>query len=364
MGWREWAGMAHRLLLDRFWDGRRRLFRVKAGRGLPQPHWHYWWQAHALDALVDAVTREGGHAAGARQQVAAIVPAIVRRNGGRIVNDYRDDMAWMALALLRAQDAAGVETIGLVRELWAEILAGWDHRHGGIIWRRADTYTNTPTNAPAALLGARLYARDAQPADLEWALRIDEWLHGRLVEPHTGVVWDGIHPATDPAPSAELYTYNQGTVIGASLELHRVAGGAQRLVRAERVAQATLDRFVRPQDGVLAAEGRDDGGLFKGILARYLGEFVLADGPTASGPPAAEPAAAGQPLASRVAEMLGHNGVAVAPAAARDLVGPDWARPRVGAGGLSTQLSAVLLVETLARLEAAGVVVEPPPVPP
>jgi predicted alpha-1,6-mannanase (GH76 family) len=365
MGWRMWASKAHNVLVERFWDGRRRIFRVEAGRRLFRPpHWNYWWQAHALDALVDAAIREDGRSAVVRDQIAALVPGILRRNGGRIVNDYRDDMAWMALALLRAQEVVGADTGGLVRELWAEIVAGWDERHGGIIWRRGDTYTNTPTNAPAALLGARLYARDADPADLEWARTIDDWLHATLVDPVTGVVWDGIHPQTDPAPSSEMYTYNQGTVIGASLELHRITGDIEHLARASRAAQATLDRFVRAENGILADEGTQDGGLFKGILVRYLGDFVLAAGGSGGRSPRDGSEAVDRQLAVQVGAMLARNGVSVAPAAARGPVGPDWARPAAGAGSLSTHLSAVLLLETLARMQAAGVVSEPPAAPP
>jgi predicted alpha-1,6-mannanase (GH76 family) len=360
--WRGWAANAQRVLVDRFWDRRRQLFGVNTTRcRLWQPHWNYWWQAHALDVLVDAAAREGDQGAEERARISAFIPAIVRRNGGQIVNNYRDDMAWMGLALLRAQDVAEVDTASLVRQLWAEILAGWDPDHGGIIWRRGDTFTNTPANAPAALLGARQYAHSAEPADLTWARTIDGWLHATLVDATTGVVWDGIHPETDPAPSSKLFTYNQGTVIGASLELHRITGEAEHLARARLVTQATLDRFVRAEDGILVDEGSADGGLFKGILARYLGEFVLADGSSAGSGPAADLA---RQLASRVAELLRRNGAAVAPVAARAPVGPDWARPEVGAGSLSTHLSAVLLLETLARLEAAGVVLEPPAAPP
>jgi predicted alpha-1,6-mannanase (GH76 family) len=358
VGWRVWAGKANRLLNDRFWDGRRRVFRVHAGR-YPRrlPHWHYWWQAHALDALVDAAAREGDANGSARDRIAEFVPGILARNGGRIVNDYRDDMAWMGLALLRAEAAAGVATAGLVRELWAEIQAGWDERHGGVIWRRGDTYTNAPTNAPAAILGARLYAQGGDPGDLTWAQTIDTWLHRTLVDPTTGAVRDGVHPDGRPTPTFERYTYNEGTVVGASLELYRATGDADHLERATRSAQAALTGFVRP-DGLLVDEGSQDGGLFKGILARYLGDFAC----TAHGASARLPAVvadkSGQ-LASQVVCMLRDNGVAVAPAAARGPVGPDWARPEVGAGDLSTHLAAVLLLEALARMEAAGVVLEP-----
>lgn len=363
MAWSAWAEKAHGLLGDRFWDRRRGLFRVSSRRRLcARRRWHYWWQAHALDALVDAAAREGSGSAVARDRIATLVAGILRRNGGRIVNDYYDDMAWMALALHRAEESAGVQTGGLVRILWEEIQTGWDERHHGFIWRRGDTYTNTPANAPSALLAARLYARHRDPADLQWANTINDWLHATLVDADTGLVWDGIHPEIDPHPSRELYTYNQGTVVGAAVELYRLTRRAEHLTRAAGTVRATLGRLVRPTDGMLVAEGTGDGGLFKGILVRYLGEFVLAasspDGSASSGPDSPGGAA------TQVVEMLRDNGTAIAAAAGNGPVGPDWAIPAGDAGSLSTQLSAVMLVETLARLEAAGVPAVRPAAPP
>jgi predicted alpha-1,6-mannanase (GH76 family) len=348
VSWSVWAEQAHGLLVGRFWHARRGLFRIHAThRSLWPARWHYWWQAHALDALVDAVDRRDQAAAEIRERIQTLLHGVRRRNGGRIDNDYYDDMAWMALALLRAEESAGVGTIGLVRELAAQIRRGWDERHGGVVWRRGDTYTNTPANAPVAVLAARLYQRDRDPTDLDWALRINDWLHETLVDGPTGLVWDGVHPETDPGPSRELYTYNQGTVVGASVELHRVTGEAEHLRRAVRTAAATLDRFVRPADGMLPDEGDADGGLFKGILARYLGELVR----EANGSDLSEDAGS---VIDRVTEMLRHNAVALVSAGGMGPVGPDWARPAEGGGSLSTHLSAVLLLETLARLEASG----------
>ncbi len=334
MSWAERADAAQGVLAGQFWDGRRGLYRVTPGRRFfPTPQWHYWWQAHALDAAVDAVARTGD--AGARGRVRAHVVGVVRRNGGRIPNDYYDDMAWMALALLRADEVAGVDTAGLVAELWSDIQQGWDERHGGVVWRRKDTYTNTPANAPSAILAARLHRRHGAAADLDWARRIADWQQETLVDPDSGVVWDGIHPETDPGPSRELYTYNQGTVVGAEVELWRATGDAGHRERAERTAAAAIARFVDPPSGLLPAEGAGDGGLFKGILARYLGELVRAVGPE------------GDQITESVLATLRRNGEAVATAADQP-VGADWRRPAEGERSLSTHLSAVLLLEALA----------------
>lgn len=340
MSWAGRAAAAQRVLVDSFWEGRRALYRVAPGRRLlPSPSWHYWWQAHALDAAVDAVRRGGDP--GARERIREHVAGIVRRNGGRITNDYYDDMAWMALALLRAGEIAGVETGDLVGELWADIRRGWDERHGGVVWRRGDTYTNTPANAPSAILAARLYRRGGDPVDLDWARRISAWQQETLVDPATGIVWDGIHPERDPAPSRELYTYNQGTVVGAEVELWRATGEVAYLGRARRTAVAALDRFADPGTGLFPAEGTGDGGLFKGILARYLGELVAAEEPAAD-------------VTHRVLTVLRCNGTAVAAAGDRP-VGAEWGEPDRSDRSLSTHLSAVLLLETLAAVDG------PPP---
>jgi predicted alpha-1,6-mannanase (GH76 family) len=337
MSWSEPAESAQRALVDHFWDPHRGLYRVKPGRRLiPTPQWHYWWQAHALDAAVDAVDRTGDP--GARQRVRTHVAGIVRRNGGHIPNDYYDDMAWMGIALLRADEIAGVDTGALVAELWTDICRGWDERHGGVVWRRKDTYTNTPANAPSAILAARLHRRHGRADDLDWARRIADWQQATLVDPDSGLVWDGIHPGIDPGPSRELYTYNQGTVVGAEVELWRVTGDVGHIERARRTTAAALARFVDPASGLLPSEGAGDGGLFKGILARYLGELVRATGELKD------------EVSHRVRAALRRNGEAVATATDQP-VGSDWARPTEGERSLSTHLSAVLLLESLAAAD-------------
>jgi predicted alpha-1,6-mannanase (GH76 family) len=337
--WAERAERAQRVLVNRYWDARRGLFRV-ADRWRPgRLGWHYWWQAHALDATVDAAARDASSSA--RQRIPDLVAGILRRNRGRIVSDYYDDMAWMGLALLRATQLGAVDALPMVRQLWAEIRGGWDQQHGGLVWRRGDTYANAPSNAPSAILAARLHQYAGAGEDLDWARRILEWLHDTLVDRETGLVWDGVHVESGGPPSPELYTYSHGTVVGADVELYRCTGDAEYLDRAARTAGAALIRLANRASGLWPAEGDGDGGLFKGILARYLGDLVLA---VRSG----QPADAAEPVLA----SLRRNGTAVAGAAASGPVGPDWARPAVGSGSLSTHLSAVFVLEALARLEA------------
>ncbi|MDF2830351.1 MAG: putative glycosyl hydrolase, partial [Mycobacterium sp.] len=62
--------------------------------------WHYWWQAHLLDCLVDAQVRDPQPER--LQRIERQIRGQRLRNNLRWTNDYYDDMAWLALALERA----------------------------------------------------------------------------------------------------------------------------------------------------------------------------------------------------------------------------------------------------------------------
>ncbi|HEX7824365.1 MAG TPA: fructose-bisphosphate aldolase, partial [Mycobacterium sp.] len=59
--------------------------------------WHYWWQAHLLDCLVDAQVRDPQPERQLR--IERQIRSHRLRNNGSWTNSYYDDMAWLALAL-------------------------------------------------------------------------------------------------------------------------------------------------------------------------------------------------------------------------------------------------------------------------
>jgi predicted alpha-1,6-mannanase (GH76 family) len=387
--WARRADAAYDVLLDRFWDRSRGLFRISTRRGTwPLGSWHYWWQAHALDCVVDAVAR-GREAE--RERGRQLVRGVLRRNGGDLRNDYYDDLAWMALALDRAEAVAGVPSGDLVPQLWAQIRGGWCDGPGGIRWRRADRYTNAPTNGPAAILAARRYRVTGDAADLEWACRITGWLDATLVDPATGIVWDGIHPDRSTRPNRERYSYNQGTVAAAYQELVALTGEPGYRERALQVARAGLPDGALPDgalpdgalpDGGLPGEGLPDGGL---PGAGLPGEGLPAGGgalpdeglPDGGLPGAGLPAGRGvlpdegggdralfKGIYARYAAGLGDpaltaalagNGEAAWSARGPDgLCGQSWTRPPGADVELSAHLSGVLLLSALAAADRRG----------
>lgn len=252
--------------------------------------WNYWWQAHVLDCLVDAYIREPSPAR--RDRVEKMINGIRARNARGWRNDYYDDMAWLALALDRARrhvlDGAP-RASAAVGELSEALYEAWTEDGGGGIWWRVrekyqEDFKNVPTNGPAAILFARL----REPRAYETA----RWIETHLVDQATGVVWDGLHVSAEGGGIREIetarYTYVQGVFLGACVELARWdRDGAEAELWAER-ATRTIDAVAehlttRPRPGaspgrrgrILRGQGGGDGGLFAGILARYLAQAAL-----------------------------------------------------------------------------------------
>ncbi|MDQ0260884.1 putative alpha-1,6-mannanase (GH76 family) [Sinomonas atrocyanea] len=251
----------------------------------PWAPWHYWWQAHYLDCLVDAAQRRlaaaTGPASAPRELALArdLLAGIRVRNGFRYRNWFYDDMAWLALAsdrLGRLQGLPGASGAGLpaaraaVRELGRELVsAETDDLGGGLFWNTRRRYKNTASTGPGALF----FARTGDPAR---AQRLVDWLNERLLDPEQGLYLDGLNLA--PGGAGELvrdvWTYNQGPILGALLAL----GGADNLARAAALTHAVAERLTveTAHDGghrrALRADGGGDGGLFMGILARHLAD--------------------------------------------------------------------------------------------
>lgn len=268
---------------------RERLIQRNAVRALFQP-WHYWWQAHYVDCLVDTGRRElgGGATPAARfngpgrpsagRLASQLVTGIRLRNAFTFVNNYYDDMAWLALATDRLDRLAeetrrpGRRRNAAVRKSLALQFdsAATADLGGGVFWSKDRDFKNTPATAPIALF----YARTGQPGKAQALL---DWLDATLFDADRGLYLDGarLDSRGEVVLERTVYTYNQGPVLGALLEV----GGEANLARVADVV-AAVDRHLTvnapkapgsAQAGrILRCDGNGDGGLFTGILCRYL----------------------------------------------------------------------------------------------
>lgn len=235
---------------------------------------NYWPNAHALDVLVDAYLRTGDAAIKTRMD--NLLQGMQVKNGNTILNHFYDDMEWMTLACLRAYEAtsdARYKTAATT--LWADIQGGWDDTFGGgIYWTKDRQNKNTPANAPASIIASRIYQLDRKPEDLEWAKKIYQWQKNNLVDPTSGLVWDGLDASG--TNKDWKFTYNQGVFIGAAVELYKLTGDNTYINDALRTANNALgSEFTK--DNIFKDEGGGDGGLFKGVLVRYM-MLLITDG--------------------------------------------------------------------------------------
>jgi predicted alpha-1,6-mannanase (GH76 family) len=350
--------------------------------------WHYWWQAQYMDCLVDAGNRELGKGAtaatgsgdgrpGSGQLASRLFTGIRLRNFLTFVNSYYDDMAWLALATLRLEKLAEAShkpgphmqrrRIALIRQTLTLQFdsASTDDLGGGTYWSKKRDFKNTPATAPVALY----YARTGQPAKAQALL---DWLDASLFDPSEGLYLDGLRigPTGDVVVESAIYTYNQGPVLGALLEL----GGDANLARAASVVEAVERSLTAAppaggQDGpgasmrskVLQCAGTGDGGLFTGILCRYL-SLAAAD-PRLAEPVRATAArlvldtaeafwagrrhiSAAEPLAKHASRHQGNPLFSAHPQVPADATYPPGA-----AVELSTQLQAWMVLEAAAAIQ-------------
>ena len=326
---------------------------VRAPHPLPRGvgPWHYWWQAHYVDVLVDTGLRSRAPVAGEDPITLAeqVVRTIRIRNGGRFTNHFFDDMAWLALAALRLDSLPGPPRGNKPRHSGLRESLGRALRSahtadlgGGVWWNRARDFKNTPATAPAALYFARTGER-------ERAQELVSWLGAALLDPATGLYYDGVRQgASGPALERAHFTYNQGPVLGALLEL----GGPANLARAAELISATSRHMARGGSLLLRTHGSGDGGLFTGILCRYLAEAAAA--PTLDSDSRRTAGAMVTELADRLWKGRAvRNNLAVFPSDPRSTSDEDY--PPGSGVELSTQLQAWMVLEAalrVVRLEA------------
>jgi predicted alpha-1,6-mannanase (GH76 family) len=270
--------------------------------------WHYWWHAHLIHGLTEAERHRP--AATRRRLIRALLRGVTVRTAGTWITPFYDDIAWMGLALAEARPR------GNARARIARVLErAIDPAVGALPWRTGSVLYNAPANGPAAMVLAPSRHRGRAAA-------LSTWIATTLDDPGTGLVRDGIaHGVVRP----DLWTYNQGVAIGAAIAL-----GDRR--RAAAVVRA-VERWCTADDGLFPAAGGGDGGLFAGILARYLA--------TAATRLDAEDADRARRLVNRNARALWANRT-------DGLFPADPRRPALGAGDdldLSVQLGAWITLE-------------------
>ena len=269
INWAKAADSAQQALTTQFWSNSENYY-LHNNSG--NTTFDYWWNAHALDILANGYARTKDPAYTTR--MSNLLKGIYTMNGSKWANKFYDDMEWLALACLHAYDVTDDKKYKEVAQLlWDNIRQGWTNVHGGgIMWQTGTPDSkNACSNGPAIIVAARLYKLNRDEQDLHWAKKIYEWQQTYLVDTSRGVVWDAFGNYNETG----LYTYNQGTWLGAALELYTITKEDKYLQDALKTASyITSDQQKFAPNGILKDEGTGDGGLFKGIFISYLNQLT------------------------------------------------------------------------------------------
>jgi predicted alpha-1,6-mannanase (GH76 family) len=238
----------------------------------------FWRTAEMIEMVEDAAERSSDGAY--RHMVTELTRGVAQRFGGTWTGRrYNDDVMWMVLAFERASRITGDTRLRDVarRNFDATFARGWSGDFGGGLWWTTDRHEkNACVNAPAAIAALRLAESTHQDAYLRKAERLYAWVRTNLYDEGSGAVYDHVwHDGGHVSVDRATYTYNQGTFAGAARLLSQATGDPRYWDDARDALAYARDRMG--SGGLLPGEGGGDGGGFKGILARYAGDYLRHD---------------------------------------------------------------------------------------
>jgi hypothetical protein len=163
---------------------------------------------------------------------------------------FYDDNALVGLTLIRAHELTrDPAMLARAAQVFAFEKSGWDRNPahpfpGGVFWKQSahSHDRNTVSTAGAAELGLHLYLLTGNKDDLDWAIRMYDWVNSTLRAPN-GLYWD--HVGLAGRIDKTLWSYIQGLMLGDSTLLYQATGDQSYLQRARNIAKTAVAYFRR-----------------------------------------------------------------------------------------------------------------------
>jgi hypothetical protein len=162
---------------------------------------------------------------------------------------FFDDNDWVGIELARVYELThNTAALGFAEGIMAFEMAGWQASPelacpGGIPFSNTgeNSTRNTVTDAPTAELGVQLYRITRRLRYLQFAEMAYEWVRHCLLA-SSGLYADNISRGGVVDPT--LWSYNQGSMIGAGALLYQATGNGAYLYQARQTARAALAYFT------------------------------------------------------------------------------------------------------------------------
>lgn len=195
-------------------------------------------------------------------------------NGGGFLNEYYDDEGWWALAWIKTYDLTGNSSyLDAAESIFVDLLTGNDATCGGHWWSKDKTSNNLIANSLYLATAAALANRRKDNGEYQqYAQSQMEWFMESAPYTADNTLRDGLNINNTCQPDGGVYTYNQGVMLGALVEMQKLTGNTTYLDIATDIAMGTLKTMV-DENGILtefASGPTTDAAQFKGIFARNL----------------------------------------------------------------------------------------------
>lgn len=197
------------------------------------------------------------------------------------INSYYDDQQWWALAWVAAYDLTGKpKYLAMAKIIFSNVAVNaWDTKAcgGGVWWNTSKSYKNAITNELFLSLAAELANRTTGSESagyLGWARKEWSWFKASGMINSKNLINDGLNSTQPDACTNNgrtTWTYNQGVILGALVELNKANSDPALLPQAEAIAKAALANLS--VNGILTEPKNLSGGdspQFKGIFMRNL----------------------------------------------------------------------------------------------
>ena len=156
---------------------------------------------------------------------------------------YYDDNAWIGLDLIQAlRMSRNARYLERAQRVFSFLERGFSP-HGGLYWKEDQPAMRrtASANGPALQLALHLFEETGEQRYLDRAIEIDEFLSRHLRSPE-GLIYDSV--GDGGKVDRTMWTYNQGSYIGASVQLYKVTDEGEYLDRAVETASASLSHFA------------------------------------------------------------------------------------------------------------------------
>ncbi|KAL2143352.1 hypothetical protein VTI28DRAFT_10531 [Corynascus sepedonium] len=263
----------------------------------------WWLSGVALTSVIDYMRKTGSN--DYMDQVNHIIQVQrtqYSQNGGDFRAESTDDTGWWALAMIRMYDLTGnsaylnisIADEAYMYKYWTSSPCG-----GGIyVDIKTKTYKNAIANELYIKLAASLHNRIAN--DTKYLTRAEtawSWFQRSGMIKNDNLISDGLASSSNGAcynNRLPVWTYNQGVILGALVELYRATSLETYLTSARSIADAVLSNDGTTNPQLTTNEGSGDGGVlteascrpdelaggcnhdqqvFKGVLAYNLAEL-------------------------------------------------------------------------------------------